>query len=70
MNLVILDDKFSNTMYSYIGMFERKLKEQVINNCCQLYVEIGDLTCTSYSQEIKDVIDKKRETPTFAPNLY
>ena len=68
--LANLDDDFSNALYRYIGIFEKRLKNEVIDQCCKLYVEKGDANCTTYSQEIKDVIDGKRKTPTFGPNMF
>lgn len=70
MTIIRLDDLFCQSLYNYIGAFERRIKEEVITHCCKPYVEKGDTECVTYSEEIKIFLENGATPPLFSPNIF
>ena len=71
MKLAKIDDIFSNTLYSYIGYFERKLKNSLFQYICKAYNDMGDCECVSYVDDITNFLisNDDKELPLFFRNF-
>lgn len=61
LKIIKVDDDFCTTMYTYIGVFEKKFKAVLFSEICKKYIDCDqeDKTCTCYVDEINEFLNNE-----------
>lgn len=70
-NLIKIDDNYSAKLYSLIGYFEKRFKNEIFYAISLKYAFNNDINCINYVDEIKNYLDFKQNEnlPIFCDNF-